>query len=299
MPAFNSVKTSTIRTVGLFAKYADKSVGEVIQRLCDFLHDRELKVVMEEAITGLPEMVHAQCLPPDEIAGAIDLAIVVGGDGTMLHVARQLAANRVPLIGVNLGRLGFLTDIPKDNMLDSLAAVLDGEFRSEERILLKVELWRDGKILRSANALNDVVVNKGQLARLIEFEVYVDDDFVSSTRADGIIVSTPTGSTAYALSAGGPILYPTMAALALVPICPHTLSNRPVVIDSNSRIEIAMTDSSQESAYLSFDGQMGYGLQDNDRIRVCRADHPVTLIHPAERNHFDVLRTKLRWGEKF
>lgn len=299
MPAHHPIRTSAVKTVGVFAKYADKSVGEVIQRLCDFLHERNLEVVIEEAMAGFLALPRARRASSDMIGREIDLAIVVGGDGTMLHVARQLAADRVPLIGVNLGRLGFLTDIPKDSMLDSLATVLDGEFRSEERILLNVQLLREGKVVHSANALNDVVVNKGQLARLIEFEVYVDSEFVSSTRADGIIVSTPTGSTAYALSAGGPILYPTLAALALVPICPHTLSNRPVVIGSDSRIEIAMTDTSNQSAYLSFDGQLGHALQDNDRIRVCRADYPVTLIHPAERNHFDVLRTKLRWGEKF
>jgi len=299
MPAHNPVKTSAIRTVGLFGKYGDNSVGEVIRRLCEFLRDRKLDVLLEEATAGLFASPPARALALSAIGREIDLAIVVGGDGTMLHVARQLATDKVPLIGVNLGRLGFLTDIPKGSMLDSLATVLDGKFRSEERILLNVELLREGRVVRSANALNDVVVNKGQLARLIEFEVYVDGEFVSSTRADGIIVATPTGSTAYALSAGGPILHPTLPALVLVPICPHTLSNRPVAINSDSRVEIAITNASNQSAYLTFDGQMGHALQDNDRIRVRRADNPVTLIHPSDRSHYDVLRTKLRWGEKF
>ncbi len=299
MPAHNSIKTSAIRTVGLFGKYGDKSVEEVISRLGAFLRDRKLNVALEETAAGLFTSAQARSLSAAAIGVEIDLAIVVGGDGTMLHVARQLAVHRVPLIGINLGRLGFLTDIPKDSMLERLAKVLDGDFRSEERILLKVELLREGRVVHTASALNDVVVNKGQLARLIEFEVLVDGEFVSSTRADGIIVATPTGSTAYALSAGGPILHPTLPALALVPICPHTLSNRPVAISSDSRVEIAMTNASNQNAYLTFDGQMGHALQDNDRIRVCRADDPVTLIHPSDRSHYDVLRTKLRWGEKF
>ena len=299
MPKDNRIKASAIKTVGLFGKYGDKSVGAVLDRIYGFLRTRGLDVVVEETTAGLLASPGARTAAPERIAHEIDMAIVVGGDGTMLNVARRLAARAVPLIGVNLGRRGFLTDIPKDSVLDSLAAVLDGDFHSELRIMLNVELRRDDHIVHTANALNDVVVNKGQLARLIEFEVYVDGEFVCSTRGDGIIVATPTGSTAYALSAGGPILHPTLPALVLVPICPHTLSNRPVAINSDSRVEIAMTNVSNQSAYLTFDGQMGHALQDHDHICVRRSDSPVMLIHPSDHSHFDVLRTKLRWGENF
>ena len=299
MPKDDRIKASTIKTVGLFGKYGDKSVGAVLDRIYGFLRTRGLDVVVEETTAGLLASPGARTAAPERIACEIDMAIVVGGDGTMLNVARRLAARAVPLIGINLGRRGFLTDIPKDSVLDSLAAVLDGDFHSELRIMLNVELRRDDHIVHTANALNDVVVNKGQLARLIEFEVYVDGEFVCSTRGDGIIVATPTGSTAYALSAGGPILHPTLPALVLVPICPHTLSNRPVAINSDSRVEIAMTNVSNQSAYLTFDGQMGHALQDHDHICVRRSDSPVMLIHPSDHSHFDVLRTKLRWGENF
>ena len=244
-------------------------------------------------------MVCAESRPLATIGKDIDLAIVVGGDGTILHVARNLAQHGVPLIGVNLGRLGFLTDIPADRMYEELTSILDGDFKTEERILLEAEVVRNGKVLHSANAFNDVVVNKGQLARLIEFETWVDGEFVNSTRADGIIVATPTGSTAYALSAGGPILHPTLPAIVLVPICPHTLSDRPLAVSSNSRIEIVMTSTARQSAHVTLDGQTNFSIQDHDCVRVRRADRAVTLIHPTRRNHYEVLRAKLRWGEKF
>ncbi|MDA8364698.1 MAG: NAD(+) kinase [Gammaproteobacteria bacterium] len=299
MPKDERILARTIKTVGLFSKSGDRSVKEVLERIYDFLRARGLDIVLEETTAGLLASAATRTAAPDQIARAVDLAIIIGGDGTMLNVARRLAPQAVPLIGVNLGRRGFLTDIPKDSVLDSLASVLDGDFRSEQRIMLNVELRREDRVVHTANALNDVVVNKGQLARLIEFEVHVDGEFVSSTRGDGIIVATPTGSTAYALSAGGPILHPTLPALVLVPICPHTLSHRPVAINSSSRVEIVMINSSNQSAFLTFDGQMGHALQDHDRICVRRSDHPVTLIHPSDHSHYDVLRTKLRWGENF
>ncbi|HJW81844.1 MAG TPA: hypothetical protein VJ396_06320 [Acidiferrobacterales bacterium] len=179
-----------------------------------------------------------------------------------------------------------------------MTRILDGDFETEERILLEAEVVRDGKVLHAANAFNDVVINKGQLARLIEFEAWVDGEFVNSTRADGIIVATPTGSTAYALSAGGPILHPTLPAIVLVPICPHTLSDRPLAVSSDSRVEIVMTSTAQQSAHVTLDGQTNFSIQDHDRVRVRRAERPVTLIHPSRRNHYDVLRAKLHWGEQ-
>jgi len=293
-----SAKTKPVRTIGLFGKYGSKDVGGIIEHICEFLRKRSLLVLLEDATADFMEQKCANSQPLAVINQGIDLAIVVGGDGTMLHVARTLAPFGVPLIGVNLGHLGFLTDISTEQMYEELTRILDGDFESEERILLEAEVVRDGKVLHAANAFNDVVINKGQLARLIEFETWVDGEFVNSTRADGIIVATPTGSTAYALSAGGPILHPTLPAIVLVPICPHTLSDRPLAVSSDSHVEIVMTSTAQQSAHVTLDGQTNFSIQDNDRVRVRRAERAVTLIHPSRRNHYDVLRAKLHWGEK-
>ncbi len=299
MSASKNMKSDTISTLGLFGKYGDKGVGEVIHQLGEFLAARHLKILVEEATAALMAQPPTASYSWSHIGKHADLAIVVGGDGTMLNVARNLAGYEVPLIGINLGRLGFLTDIPKDHMFEGLGKILDGDFQTEERILLYAEVLREGKIKHSCYALNDVVINKGQLARLIEFETYIDGDFVNSTRADGIIIATPTGSTAYALSAGGPILHATLPAMVLVPICPHTLSNRPIAVSSDSRIEIIMTHTSHQCAHVTLDGQINFSLQDQDSIQVRRGDKPITLIHPSDRNHYHVLRAKLRWGEKF
>jgi NAD+ kinase len=290
---------SPMRTAGLFGKYGGKDVSTIITRLCTYLARRGLKVLIEEATAEFMDQPCAETCPLDRIGNQIDLAVVVGGDGTMLHVARTLARHGVPLIGINLGRLGFLTDIPTDRMEDELARILDGDFETEDRILLEAEIIRDGHEQHTANALNDVVVNKGALARLIEFETWVDGEFVNSTRADGIILATPTGSTAYALSAGGPILQPTLPALVIVPICPHTLSDRPLAVGSDCHIEIVMLSTSQQSAHVTFDGQTNFALHDRDRVRVRRAEKPAILIHPTRRNHYEVLRAKLGWGEKY
>jgi len=293
-----SPKNKPIRTIGLFGKYGSKDVGGIIERLCDFVRKRGLQVLLEDATADFMEQKCANSQPLAVINQGIDLAIVVGGDGTMLHVARSLAPYGVPLVGINLGRLGFLTDISTEQMYEELTRILDGDFETEERILLEAEVVRDGKVLHAANAFNDVVINKGQLARLIEFETWLDGEFVNSTRADGIIVATPTGSTAYALSAGGPILHPTLPAIVLVPICPHTLSDRPLAVSSDSHVEIVMISTAQQKAHVTLDGQTNFSIQDNDRVRVRRAERPVTLIHPSRRNHYDVLRAKLHWGEQ-
>lgn len=293
-----SPSPKSIRTIGLFGKYGSKDVGSVIERLCAFVRERGLQVLLEDATAQFMDLPCAESRPFESIGKDIDLAMVVGGDGTMLHVARRLARFGVPLIGVNLGHLGFLTDISTGQMYEELTRILDGDFETEERILLEAEVVRDGKVLHAANAFNDVVVNKGQLARLIEFEIWLDGEFVNSTRADGIIVATPTGSTAYALSAGGPILHPTLPAIVLVPICPHTLSDRPLAVSSDSRVEIVMTSTAQQNAHVTLDGQTNFSIQDHDRVRVRRAERPITLVHPSRRNHYDVLRAKLHWGEK-
>ncbi len=294
-----TARALALKTIGLFGKHGDARIGPVIAGLLEFLHGRGLAVILEETTAAALGLNAVKSRAIAAIGREIDLAVVVGGDGTMLSVARHLAGFGVPMIGINLGRRGFLTDIPVDQPFPALARILDGDFQAEERILLAAEVVRGERTLHTASAFNDVIVNKGELSRLIEFETYVNGEFVNSTRADGIIVATPTGSTAYALSAGGPILHPTLPALVLVPICPHMLSDRSIVVGSDSRVEIVMTYSSNQTAHVSFDGQSNFSLQDNDRVRVRRADRPVTLVHPRERNHYEVLRAKLHWGEKF
>jgi len=285
-----------IKTVGLFGKYGDDIAGNDIVMLAKFLRSKNYDVVVEESSA---EVIHEDVGPREPIESIgehIDLAIVIGGDGTLLHVARKLTERSVPLIGVNLGRLGFLTDIPAENMIESIEKILGGEFETEERFLLSAEIMRAGKIVTTSVAFNDVIIGKGELSRMIELEVLDDGEFVHSMRGDGIIIATPTGSTAYAMSAGGPILHPELQAITLVPICPHTLSNRPIVVGADSVIEIVIKSVNQQCAYVTFDGQENYALEQEDRIYIRKADTPVHLLHPAGRSHYDVLRAKLHWG---
>jgi NAD+ kinase len=269
-------------TVSVFSKQNDPTASDIASQLEDCLREIGCKVSR-----------HA-----NEEAGntTSDLAVVAGGDGTLLHIARELAPRNIPLVGVNLGRIGFLVDIPREQMAQLLGEILHGNYQQEERILLKAALSRGGEVIHQAEAFNDVVVSKGELARLIEFETRVDDAHVNTARADGIIVATPTGSTAYALSANGPILDPELEAITLVPICPHTLSFRPLVISSRSNVCIGMLDSGNQNSYLNFDGQSAVRLQDGDRVDIRMADHRVKLLHPVQHSHFGVLRAKLGWG---
>lgn len=261
-------------------------------------HDPVAKSVADELETILQNLgCEVKRLHNQQASEAVtDLAIVVGGDGTLLHIARNIASRGIPLAGINLGRLGFLVDIPREDMTNILTEILHGSYQQEERILLSASLSRGGEIIHRAEALNDVVVSKGELARLIEFETLVDGTHVNTARADGIIVASPTGSTAYALSANGPILAPELEAITLVPICPHTLSFRPLVIDSRSNVCIRMLDSGQDNSYLNFDGQSAVRLQDGDTVDIRMAEHRVKLLRPVKHSHFDVLRAKLGWG---
>jgi len=270
------------KTVSVFSRHNDPVAKAVADQLEDWLLKLGCEVKRQE----------------NEEAGnvAADLAIVVGGDGTLLHIAREIAARDIPLAGINLGRLGFLVDIPREEMEKILSEILHGSYQEEERILLSASLTRGAEVIHRAEALNDVVVSKGELARLIEFETLVDGNHVNTARADGIIVASPTGSTAYALSANGPILAPELEAITLVPICPHTLSFRPLVIDSRSSVCIQMLDSGQDNSYVSFDGQSAVPLQDGDVVDIRMADHRVKLLRPVNHSHYDVLRAKLGWG---
>jgi NAD+ kinase len=231
----------------------------------------------------------------DVIPGA-DLAIAVGGDGTLLGVARIAATHSVPLVGVNLGTLGFLTDVPKDELSELINAILDGRYTEEKRLMLDAEVKRDDKIVFEAVALNDVVISRGAMGTMIEFAVAVDGEFIYSLRADGLIIATPTGSTAYALSSGGPILHPTLPAISLVPISPHTLSNRPIAIASTSEVRVKLIRG--VNARVNFDVQSFFDPRSDDVV-IIRADpNPLRLLHPEGYSYFGMLRTKLHWNER-
>lgn len=285
------------KTTGLIGKISDPGVGETIGILSRHLVSRGLEVLLDED-TGQLIPGHGLAIATrDEIGQRCDLAIIVGGDGTFLHAARSLVDHEVPLAGVNLGHLGFLTDIAPQQMTEAIDQILDGDCSVEERAMLHVSVTREGEAVYHGDALNDVVIHKWNSARMICLETWLDGRFLNMLRADGVIFSTPTGSTAYALSAGGPILYPSLNTLLIVPVCPHTMSNRPIAISSDTVIEVAVCDDRRDHAQLTCDGQSTQGLMHGDRIRIVRKDKSIRLIHPAGHDHFELLRAKLRWSE--
>lgn len=285
---------SAFQTVALIGKYMNPEIREQILTLAGFLAERNVDIFIEETTARQSEIRDYTTVHIDAIGAYADLAVVLGGDGTMLTVARALLDSNIPLVGVNRGRFGFLTDLRSESMLDAMAGILAGEFNIEQRILLSATILRKGEIVSEGHAMNDVVVNKSGLARLIELEIHIDGQFVHRQRSDGLILATPTGTTAYALSAGGPILHPTLDAIALVPICPHTLSNRPIAINSASRVEVTLVQA--EDARVHFDGQLQLSLLQGDQVLVRRAEKTISLLHPLGHSHYDMLRKKLHWG---
>lgn len=283
------------KTIGIVARRGDTRLAAPILQLLKHLRRHRYEVLLDESAEGL--------LPAEplyttaQFRERCDLAIVVGGDGTLLHASRALADADVPLVGVNLGRLGFLVDVTPERMLPVIDTILGGQFVEESRAMLQTKIWRDTKVLTQQDALNDVVVHSHDVVRMIEFDTFVDERFVNSQRADGLVISTPTGSTAYALSAGGPVVSPALAAILLVPICPHTLSNRPIVIGADSKIEIVLCEQNITAAQVAFDGQATTGLQPGDRIQIRQKAGAMRLLHPPDYDHFHILRAKLRWGE--
>ena len=294
--------TSLFRHVALIGKYQTVASGasgassrQAMEDIAHFLHTQGCEVVFEHdtahnmGITGYPMLdvpgIGAQC----------DLALVVGGDGTMLGIGRQLAHLGVPLIGINQGRLGFITDIPYGNIAATLAPMLRGEYEEDHRSLMQARVMRDGHCVFDALAMNDVVVNRGATSGMVELRVEVDGHFVANQRADGLIIATSTGSTAYALSAGGPMLHPSVPAWVLVPIAPHTLSNRPIVLANTMEIAIELVSGKDASA--NFDMQSLASLLHGDRIVVTRSEHHARFLHPRGWSYFDTLRQKLHWNE--
>jgi NAD+ kinase len=287
MPAF--------KTVALIGRHNAPDIGGAVLAMADFLKRQGCAVLVERrtaASCSLSEPpAHADYA---EIGARADLAVVLGGDGSMLTAARSLAAHRVPLVGVNQGRLGFLTDIASGKMTEAMGEILAGRYSIEERTMLAAEVRRGDTVAFSTLALNDTVVNKGAVGRLIEFHVHIDGEFVYDLRSDGLIVTTPTGSTAYALSSNGPILDPRVPAFALVPISPHTLSNRPVAVSDRSVIEITLRQSID--ARVHFDGQPQFDLHDGDRVAIRRAAESTSLVHPPGYSYYGMLRQKLHWA---
>lgn len=287
-------------TVGIIGKFRDTTVGETISTVHKVLKERGCEVLLDEvSAMVLPEL-DMTVADRDEIGEQADLVIVVGGDGTFLNAARTMNDYGVPLLGINLGRLGFLTDIHSEKIHGRLNAILDGEYVEEERFLLhgRFEYEHDDGEIASSDAFNDIIVHKGHVARMIELDLYINGQYVNTQRADGLIVSTPTGSTAYSLSGGGPILHPGLDAIVLVPICPHTMSQRPIVIDAESDIEIRVSDKNHGDALVTCDGQLNVNLGIGDCVRISKKKTPVKMIHPADYNYYEILRQKLHWGHR-
>jgi NAD+ kinase len=233
-----------------------------------------------------------------EIGEQADLAIVVGGDGYMLGAARVLSCFDIGVIGVNRGNLGFLTDLSPDELLEPLQEILQGKYRCEQRFIIEAEVYRHGRLKSSNSAVNEAVLHAGKVASMIEFEVYIDGSFMFSQRSDGLIVSTPTGSTAYSMSAGGPILTPNLNALSLVPMFPHTLTSRPIVVDGNSEIKLVLANENYENLQVSCDGHVILSVMPGDEVIIRKSAYTLRLIHPLDHDYFNVLRSKLGWGNK-
>jgi NAD+ kinase len=284
-----------IRTAGLVGRYQSADVATSLPQLAEFLRGCGVRVLIEQDIAASVGLAGEEVASYETMGREADVVIVLGGDGTMLYAARQLAEFDVPLAGVNQGRLGFMTDIAREDMLTGVAGLLAGNFLAEPRILLAGEIWRDGERLSSSLAFNEVVVNKGDLGRMIEMKVEVDGEFVYALRADGVIVATPNGSTAYALSANGPILHPMVAGIAIVPLCPHALSNRPITIGDGSAVDITLI--SLHDGRVHFDGQERFDVRAGDRVRIARSPLAVTLLHPPGYSYYAMLREKLHWSE--
>src|SRR5256714_14439398 len=290
---------SSIQRVGVVVKPHQPDALQTLCRLAEWLNQRGITLL------GSPEIereriehetgcsVHV--VEPDQLATVVDLMLVLGGDGTMIATARMAGDAEVPVMGVNYGGLGYLAEFRIEELFDALDSILKGQYKLEKRVMLAVELFRGQERVSGNRVLNDVVINKAALARIIEIEAYLNRQFVNSFRADGLIISTPTGSTAYNLSAGGPVIYPSMNAVVITPICPFTLSNRPIVVPDSAEIELSLKTPNEEVA-LTLDGQVGVPIMVGDRMLIRKSGTTFNIVQATNRNYFDVLRDKLRWG---
>ncbi|HXT64785.1 MAG TPA: NAD(+)/NADH kinase [Pyrinomonadaceae bacterium] len=290
---------TSIKRIGVVVKPHQPEALETLCKLTEWLTARDIALVGGPALDRERIEHETGCIvavvPDEELPKQVELILVLGGDGTMIATARMLGDCEVPVIGVNYGSLGYLAEFRIEELFSALESILAGDYKLETRVMLAVELHRGDDLVTTNRVLNDVVMNKSALARIIQIETYLNSQFVNSFRADGLIVSTPTGSTAYNLSAGGPIIFPTMNTVVITPICPFTLSNRPIVVPDDSVIEVRLMTEKEEVA-LTLDGQVGFPIQAGDRVVIRKSKTAFNLVQPKNRNYFDLLRDKLRWG---
>jgi len=286
------------KTIGLIGKPNHDGASATIQTLHDYLLLNEYQVIVELSVAQSLDIKDMKTGTLTDIGDKADLAIVVGGDGYMLGAARVLACFDIGVIGVNRGNLGFLTDLSPTELIEPLKQILAGKSRSEQRFIIEAEVYRHGKLKSSNSAVNEAVLHAGKVASMIEFEVYIDGSFMFSQRSDGLIISTPTGSTAYSMSAGGPILTPNLNALSLVPMFPHTLTSRPIVVDGNSEIKLILANDNHENLQVSCDGHVILTVMPGDEVIIKKSECSIRLIHPLDHDYFNVLRNKLSWGNK-
>lgn len=283
-----------MKKIGIISKTSHPDPQKILKELLPWLRERGCEVVVDyETASGL----HIEGYQRSQIPDMVDFIVVLGGDGTMLSVARLVGEKSLPILGVNIGGLGFLTAVQKDDIYEVMEKTISGQCPVEGRMMLTACVLRHSECIAEYLVVNDVVVNKGALARIIDLETYIDNDYIATFKADGLIVSTPTGSTAYALSAGGPIVYPTLNSIILAPICPHTLTNRPIVLPDDVHVDIVLK-SMTEDVFLTVDGQVGFSLRKNDVVQVRKSAFKAQFFIPCERDYFEILRTKLKWGER-
>jgi len=281
-----------MKNIGIIAKRGEPEAIKAVKDFLRWMKGKNFKFFVESEVAKALKITGYS---RKEIPSKSDLIIVFGGDGTLLSVARLVGKMGVPILGVNLGGLGIITEISRDDIRKEIDKVFSGNFSFEERIMLLADVYRKGRKIARQNALNDVVLNKSALSRMFEFDISINDQYVSTFRADGLILSTPTGSTAHSLSAGGPILYPTLGSFLMTPICPHTLTSRPIVLPDTFVLEV--TVKSGDNVYLTLDGQVGFPLKVKDRIKIRKADYKTKFLVLHDRDYFQILRTKLKWGE--
>jgi NAD+ kinase len=285
-----------IRAAGIISKPNREVLSSVVPPLLDWLRGRKIDVFID-AETKEFAASDAQTMVREALAAQVDLLIVLGGDGTLLSAARALGSHKVPILAVNLGGLGFLTSVTLEELYPVLDQILAGQHRVSERMMLDAEILRGGKVAERQCALNDAVANKAAIARMLDFDVFVDGNSVGRYRADGLVIATPTGSTAYSLAAGGPIIDPDLDAFVITPICPHMLTNRPLVVPGAAHIDLDFT-AADEPVYITLDGQIGFQLKPKDRVSITKSQSRVALVRPPSKTYFEVLRNKLKWGER-
>ncbi len=283
-----------MKRIAILTKPKFSEVKPTLEELVGWLRDQGKEVLLYSKTASL--IGESAQLEKKQIAAQADLMLVLGGDGTMLNAARMVEEHQVPILGINMGGLGFLTEVSLDQLYPSLEKIFAGEYRLEDRLMLRANHQRHGEQVAQATVLNDVVVSKGTLARMIELQITIDGHFVAKLRGDGLIISTPTGSTAYSLAAGGPILYPSMQGLILTPICPHTLTHRPLLVPSTSSLEVSL-HSHDEGPMVTFDGQVGVAMTPGDTVTITTSPHRTRLLRLPDRTYYDVLRMKLKWGD--